>query len=353
MKYWTRIQLAALASLVLNLALFALLPHLVRDNAVLARVEPERRAVRLNFQAPEPPPVAEPEPVKRLIDSGAPAEEPVQETDLISDRASQAQDMSDRQGDPARPDVSQKDDFDQMGTPPIPPQARTQEARPPTSAQLPEASEEANDTKTQRQEEPEPAANTAEAEPLPEPEQVARAPKVVLDQMERAAEQTIHEPEPDQARKEPEEAEPADLAERFEVAKAEPPEPVPVQELRSSRGRDGGGALKSGFTSFEANKHELGEYMLKVRNRVEREWRAGLQLRYSGVSRTYAIIECSIRPDGTLEYAKIVEPGSSLTYAVMCRQAIENAAPFGPFPFDVPEIYRTENLRITWKFSYM
>ncbi len=93
--------------------------------------------------------------------------------------------------------------------------------------------------------------------------------------------------------------------------------------------------------------------MLKVRNRVEREWRAALQLRYSGVSRTYAIIECSIRPDGTLEYAKIIEPGSSLTYAVLCRQAIEQAGPFGPFPFDVPEIYRSENLRITWKFSYM
>ena len=49
----------------------------------------------------------------------------------------------------------------------------------------------------------------------------------------------------------------------------------------------------------------------------------------------------------------MVEPGSSLTYAVLCRQAVEMAAPFGPFPFDVPEIYRNHNLEITWKFSYL
>jgi outer membrane biosynthesis protein TonB len=141
---------------------------------------------------------------------------------------------------------------------------------------------------------------------------------------------------------------------RFRVAEAAPPAPsMPVQELRSSRGRQEGGTFNSGFTSFEANKHELGEYMLHVRSLVEREWRLALRLRYTGVSRTDAVIECSIRPDGTLEYARVLEPGTSLTFAVLCRQAIEQAAPFGPFPFEVPEIYRKENLEITWRFSYL
>lgn len=349
MKYWTRIQLALVASILLNVGLVTALPHLVRDNSVLARVNPEPRAVRLNFRDAAPKPEPPQEPVKRLVDSGAEAERPVRDTDLISDKDSQAQDMSDQEGDPNRPAVEQEDDFEELGTPPVAP-SQPEPPTPEIVARQPETTREPKETT-----EPEPEEVADAATPEVKTTAVAEAPDATDDGA--AVVQTEDKPDP----LEPLAAEPKEAAlpppepkpERFQVAQAEPAPQVPVQELRSTRGRPDGGATDSGFTSFEANKHALGEYMLGVRNKVEREWRTGLQLRYSGVSRTYAVIECSIRPDGTLEYAKIVEPGSSLTYAVICRQAIEQAAPFGPFPFDVPEIYRTENLQITWKFSYM
>ena len=143
--------------------------------------------------------------------------------------------------------------------------------------------------------------------------------------------------------------------ESFKVAQAQPAAPMqmPTQELRTEKGREGGGAEEKGVTSFAANQHALGDYMLKVRNRVEREWRTALNLKYGGASRTDAVIHCVIRPDGTIESVSIVDAGKSMTYAVLCRDAVKKAGPFGPFPFDVPEVYRTENLEINWKFSYM
>jgi len=369
MHYRTRVQLAFVTSVLLTLLFVAALPWLLGSNEVYARVDPEPRSIRLDFSTPEPPPPPEEaDPVRRLIDAGAEAEEVVRDTDLISSKDSQAQDNSDAEGDPARPDVDEVDDFDQLGTPPTPP---PQPESPPVPPQP-----ETDPT------DPAPAqSEPAEAEPAPpepaqaeesgvEPMAPADPSAIQLTQSEETAEaDDPPEPEPIEEREKAQEpaepqapAEEAPPPERFEVAQApsadpseatRPSQPVPTQELRSTRGRDGGGALQSGFTSFEANKHELGEYMLTVRDAVEREWRAALQTRYRGASRTFAMIECSIRPDGSLEYARIVEPGDSLPYAILCREAIEKAAPFGPFPFDVPKIYRDENLQIRWKFSFM
>ena len=151
------------------------------------------------------------------------------------------------------------------------------------------------------------------------------------------------------------------LPERIQVAAAteeapspEPETPKPLsQTMHIAKGREGGGASESGVLNFEAKSHELGEYMLEVRRRVERQWHAAIQLRYQGVKRAQAVIACSIRPNGTLEYARIEESGDSMTFAIVCKDALERAAPFPKLPFDVPEIYRNENIVIRWKFSYM
>ena len=98
---------------------------------------------------------------------------------------------------------------------------------------------------------------------------------------------------------------------------------------------------------------EIAPYLKEVRARVERNWRAALQLRYSGTTPTKAVLECSIRPDGMLEHVRIVEGGDSPTYAPLCKEAIERAAPFPAFPFKVPEIYRERSLQIRWTFSFL
>ena len=129
--------------------------------------------------------------------------------------------------------------------------------------------------------------------------------------------------------------------------------PPLTESIGIARGRESGGAEVKGDLSFNANRHALGEYMLGVRRQVERAWRMSLQFKYTGTSRATATLECSIRPDGILEHVKILERGHSVIYAALCKQAIERAAPFGPFPFDVPLSYRSENLVIRWKFSFL
>jgi hypothetical protein len=127
-----------------------------------------------------------------------------------------------------------------------------------------------------------------------------------------------------------------------------------MQELKATRGREDGGAEPGGFTNFEANQHELGAYMLIVRGHVEREWKTALMTRYGGVGPAKAVLDCSIRPDGTLEYVRIVDGGNSPGFATLCKAAVERAARrFPPFPFEVPQIYRSKNLEVRWQFTYM
>jgi outer membrane biosynthesis protein TonB len=351
MHYWTRIGAALAASILLNLALLTALPHLVRSNVAVARTEPPQRSIRFDFSGPEPE-LDERNDPKQLIDAGAEVQGPVAETDLISSRDSQAQDNSDADGDPSKPAVDELDDFDQMPVPPSRPSEASESAEASAPAEKTEVAQEKTAPESETAPQPKPSAPPPPALAAPAPNGTKLAAAVIpkpdpKQPAEKPGEAKLEELTPKEPEKEP-------VPERFQVAQATPPAPkMPVQELKSSRGREEGGASNSGFTSFEANRHELGEYMLRVRSLVEREWRSALRIRYTGVSRTEAVIECSIRPDGSLEYARVLDPGVSLTYAVLCRQAIEQAAPFGPFPFDVPEIYRKDNLEITWKFSYL
>ena len=153
-------------------------------------------------------------------------------------------------------------------------------------------------------------------------------------------------------------------SEPLQVAQAEPPVLPPGRP----QGRVDGGVHSKGFTGFEAMEDEIAPYLKEVRARVERNWRAALQLRYSGTTPTKAVLECSIRPDGMLLHVRIVEAGVpttgdstsavspsgvSPTYAPLCKEAIERAAPFPAFPFKIPEMYRERSLQIRWTFSFL
>lgn len=364
MYYRVRIQIAATLSLLLHLALLAyLLPHLLSEPPVPLIAEARERPIVLTLNKP-----FETEGVRRLIESGAPSENPVADTDLISDMDTQAQDDSGLKGETNQPRVDEVDDFDELGTPPIPPPGEIAETKEIDTSEAESQAEQRAKEPTAAAEsvdETRPRAADVSAE-IPDTDAIDAVQTITLltestdepASPSAALDFDIIEPEPEPTAPanegetdSSEEAE--EVPERFEVAQAAGVPSVEAQELRIARGREFGGTDRSGFTSFEANKHEMGEYMLKIRRAVERHWRAGLQLRYSGVTRTYALIECSIRPDGTVEYARILESGGSMSYSILCREAILRAAPFGPFPFDVPDIYRKENLEIVWKFSFL
>lgn len=268
----------------------------------------------------------EPEGMRHFVDTAVPADAEVDpDTDLISDQASKASDIEDSEGERAAPRLDQISDIDNLAGPVTP------EPPAPPESPAPEAVAEAP--------KPEPE-ESIDAEPE-SPAEEERELLAALDRIEEELFPLNGETQED---------------EREQMAWAEPDAApaVPSQpRLGVSKSRPDGGAPGRGFVGFEALEHELGPYLKEIRDRVERHWRTMLEIRFSGTSRTQAVLECAISPQGKLVRAEIIEFGDSPTFAALCKQAIERAAPFPPFPFDVPAIYRTQNLEIRWTFSYM
>ena len=299
----------------------------------------------------------QPEALRRLVESAAPAEEPAKQTDLISDRNTQAQDESERTGERAQPSADRIADFEDIASPPpaqpvtsAPPTAVAR-AVPPTPTEEGEPPEE-----TRREEEPaereEPTASAPEQRREPRPDALPILEPVEPTPREETADQQV---EAQQQRAEEALPEPFELAQVSPSAVTAEPGPPSISPPNdgASVARDNSGVVDRGAFSFEAHQHELGPYLLEVRRKVERRWRANMRLRYSGSGPADAVLECSISPEGRLVSVKIIEPGRSATFAALCKQALEQAAPFSAFPFDVPDVYTDENLVIRWKFSFL
>lgn len=279
-----------------------------RDEPLVLNLQPDREYAR-NF-----------------VDTAVPADEEVRpDTDLISDKASKASDVEDSEGERPAPRLDRIADVDDLAGSATP--APSAPRRPPS----PEA---------------------APVEPQPEPQEPADSEEVPEETEELEALTTLARAEHDMPPLANETAEQA----REQVARAQPetaPAAPPQPHLGVLKSRPDGGAEGKGFVGFEALEHELGPYLKQIRDRVERNWRTALEMRFSGSAKTKAVIECAISPQGKLVQVKIVESGDSPTFALLCKQSIEKAAPFPPFPFDVPAIYRTQNLEIRWTFSFL
>lgn len=297
---------------------FSVVAHLILLAVFVGVPRPERVAVA----APEPPVVLNlqrEESVRRLIESVPNTLEPVDDTEYISAETSRAQDMSDETGDETRPASDEPRDVDQLAKVSASPVQEVARPVPEPVEETPEASE---------------AQETPEEPPQIEPMEPREDILATREKLEQSA--------------------PAD--ERL-------PEPVKVAQAQTTPGegefdapeavRDDGGARAKGFTNFEAKDDQFAPYMLEIRKRVERRWRTALHLKYSGTGRTSAELECAINPMGKIIYVRIVDPGHSVSYAALCKEAIERAGPFPPFPFEVPELYRNKNLEIRWRFSFM
>ena len=305
MTYGQRLTLAAVCSVALHLAILA--PGGCRSKTqglVLSRDEP----IVLELQ-PESVPAPAP-PTHQLVDVPVPADEPVGMTDLIAEKASKAADeVDDASGAPDfnAPRVENLTGFDQIAM----------------RAPAPEAA----------------AAPRRVREPVQPPD--LRREKVAAAEPEKTAAELMMQD--GQGEKREPVAEPG----------VQPETVPPLLMSQASRGRVEGGVKRTGLLSFEAMESEIAPYLKVIRQRVERNWRTALHTRYSGTSRTRAVLDCAIAPDGHIIEVAIVEAGDSATFAPLCKQAIENAGPFGPFPFEVPEVYRSKNLEIRWTFSFL
>lgn len=280
---------------------------------------------------------------KSLIEPGAtPTNEPVDpSTDLIAERASKAQDMT-AGGDGLTPDAGVVGDGDDLVTrqptapAPIAPAAPAAETTAATTLN-PEPESATPERDTTDQQKPEPAA-----EPTKPAERAAVEVAASAESAEASSEQT--------APPTPLEAEPKDTV--IQLAKAETP-PLSQRATGVTQSKVEGGVKSKGFLSFEAMESDFAPYLRTIRDRVERRWKALITMRYTGASATKAVLDCAITPEGTLHAVTVVEPGGSATFAGLCKQAIEQAAPFGPYPFSIPEVYRNQNIEIRWTFTYL
>ena len=251
-----------------------------------------------------------------LVDVVVPADQPVSpDTNLIATQDSNAADDSAVEGERLAPYFEEPDEFDQMPTP------SEAEAPEPIIATAPNVRE----------------AVQSPPQALPGPEEELDAGDI----------EAVADPAPvvEKEKLEPEQ-------EDMQLAKADLAA-VPDVTDHEALGRPDGGAKNKGFVAFEAKEDEFAEYLKEVQGRVERRWKAMIQIRYSGSQGTKAKLDCTINPRGQLVGVKIVEPGSSPSFAPLCKEAVESAGPFPPFPFSVPKMYRTENLEIRWTFSFL
>lgn len=280
---------------------------------------PKHDPLVLNLQ-PEPAP----QPAREFIDAAVPTEEPPVDANRIAEVDAQASDTMESEGANDMPAAPQGR-IEQAGISAAPP---AQPAPPPTPLQ---------ETEPDMEEEAE-VEEAIEEDPAPSEERIEVAANTP-----RQPQLPVQPPTPS-----PQPAQPSPTQE------PKPPQPdTRVDREAQTQTQQPGDAPSLGFTGFEALHDELAPYMKEVRNAVERRWKIAVQLKYSGTDPADAIIDCAIAPTGELVSAEVADPGNSVRFALLCKDAIEAAAPFPPFPFEVPPMYKNDLLRIRWTFSFL
>lgn len=276
---------------------------------------PPRNPLMLNLrpEPPEPPPAPPPPPDTRpvqAVESARPAEQPVETTNLRSDVNTNAADLTAHDGERPGPALEE----DTLASLPIPAGAASSAAapeRPPGK----------------------------ETKPAPEPEEPGSVPAPAV-----AADDA---PEGDEV--EESSASPAP-AEATQVARATPPG---AEYPQPARGPAGGRSMEEDYIGFEAIQDDVAAYFLKhVKPVIRRNWITNLLTRYTGTTRTKAMIALAIAPDGHIAKAEVMGAPDDRIFAALCRDAVQKSGPFPPFLFQIPPEYRDQNLVIHCRFQW-
>ncbi len=305
MNYSTRIKIAAVFSMLIHAAGVVLLRQTYTPREYIPAAAPE--PIVLDLQ-PEARP--EPSPPQQLVDVAVPAEAPPQVTEHIAVENAEAMDLALRDADHPAPALEQ-DEFDALPQPVATPMPQEPAAEPPPK----ESKEEAESEQEAEAKKPIKAVETPAKEVIPEAAEAPPAPEAPI-----------------------------------KIAQAQP---LLAQRPEKGKTRERGGVSKQGQTNFDAIQSEIAPYLKHVRERVERQWNQMLYTRYSGTSPVKAVIDCAINAQGELVSVNVVGTDNDKLYSALCRDAVQRAGPFGPFPFEVPDIYQGKNLEIRWTFSFL
>lgn len=337
-NYLNRIRAAAWASGIIHL-LLAVLAWWYRPAFTFGPMPVSGSAVTVSL-APRPETAEEQDP-RRFIESATPATMPVKPTDLIAVQNSNASDTTMHQGETLgpKPDVLSESEAlgGKKGAAPVPAQPETGENAP--------------------------------APPSPEEKSPAVAERPAEDQLPttKAAPETAEMQ--DKTLPKPEKGAEKPVAPRTQVADAgasmpstNTASPAPAvdgppgnnrEEDAPTRGAANNGVRKLGVLGFEAMQSEIAPYLKNVQDAVEKRWRETLLTKYNGSNATHAEIDCEIGADGRIVSLTVAGTPDDRIYAALCKEAIEKAGPFGPFPFVVPDMYRNRNLEIRWSFNFL
>lgn len=296
---------------------------------------------------PSPAPEAEarerPEE-RQLVDVAQPATEPVKPTDLIAVQNSNASDTRPSEGDAPGPKVDMASPVDSLGQKAGPndgvgaPTPETAQAATDTPSPTPEAAPQAA-----------PEAETSEKKEPPKPAPAAEPPNTALAMAAPVASPQATTSPRDATGESSPQAAPAAAQPAHQAAA----QPGGAPEATPTRGRNYRGVEKLGVQGFEALQDQIAPYLKNVEDAVERRWREALLTKYKGSKAVQVQIDCEIGADGRIVSLKVNGTPDDRVYAALCKEAIEKAGPFGPFPFAVPEVYRNRNLEIRWSFNFL
>lgn len=284
---------------------------------------------------------------KQLVETVTPSDTPPEQADYIARANTQAADAMLREGaqqGPINEIESREERLGASGAAPLavpatPPLAAPQTAMPAPAEQAPAPSDTAEAAEAPM---PKPAPESEpSAEPAPKRERMA------------AVQETMRERKPEPAPERPREMPAPAEAAHGPMAQARPAAIAPPAPASPPRGRLNNGVMTKGFTSYSAIEDEIAPYLEQVKKRVELRWREALLLQYSGSQPRDVEVDCEIARDGKLVSVKLAEPSEDRIYGQLCLDAIRKAAPFEKFPFEVPDIYRNQNLEIRWHFSFL
>lgn len=291
-------------------------------------------------------------PEQRLIDTPVPVEAPPAVTDLIGEANSRAADMNPAEQGEHGPKADATGEIEQLGAaPPIPPAPAP---APPTGEKQQEREPETKEADTPEAQESPVQDPAVSAPAISEGKTAALQPRPMTRSRVRETPETQAQADPAKdVQLEPISPDEAGMLVPFEMAKANPAAPMLDATPRKTTGSTEDSAIGQGFTSFDAIRDEIAPYLKNIKTRVERQWRQGITMHYSGTQVTEAVVDCAIDAQGKVVSVKVVGTPDDRLFAAICEQAIERAGPFGTFTFQVPDMYRNKNLEIRWTFSFL
>lgn len=348
-QYTRRLKLAIAISLVAHGALFAAgttwQPEAAGEGPVpdfvVLDIEPELNS-----------------PARQLVETVTPSDTLPEDAQYIARANTQAADTMLREGAQPGPINEVESPEERLGTPGVPPLAVPPVPATPAAAAEEEAAEQDEAAAEESPEEPAaPDKAREEAEPTPEPERTPKREQVasVQQTMRDRDAPVVATPQRTNTRIEQPKAEAPrnETAEPGAMAQAQPAAVRPPAPSSPPRGKMNNGVMTKGFTSYSAIEDEIAPYLEEVKKRVELRWREALLLQYTGSQPRDVEVDCEIARDGRLVSVKLAAPAEDRIYGQLCLDAIRKAAPFAAFPFEVPDIYRNQNLEIRWHFSFL